>query len=295
MAPMANTGFFKRGGGAGPTNPCGTGASYPAGWQFLHTEISGGLGSWGNMLKVDGFNSFGAFLGNITDGSTNICYKNGEIDLAAADAFFTGDADVENLFDQFERDDVLDDSAGNSYIKTDNKMSFEGAFLKSSPLNPSGIASINLGSPWTMCYVLDYPAAPKTGFNVNSPIAGSNLLRLVWSGNGVDFIVRFQSPNQGYFYSGLRSSGVKLLILTYDGTSPINRSGLNLYWNGSLETPNGIYNGGSPTNSAFSQARFGLPNSSEGYFKEFDMFNFAFDAADVANAKSIYEQKYTFS
>jgi hypothetical protein len=281
--------------GGGPANPCGTGASYPAGWRFLHSELSGGLGSWGNTLKVFGYNGFGANIENVTDGDDNFCYLDAEIDKTSMDAFFTVDADVETLFDQFERDDVVDKSVGDSYIKSANDLSFNGGFDKSSALDASGISSVNLGSAWTMIWVLDYTSLPTINKNIESPLAGSNFLRLVWSGNGTDLIVRFQSPNQGYFYSGLRASGVKFVVVTYDGTAPINRSGLKLYWNSSTaETENGIYNSGAPTDAAFSEVNFGLPASAGGYFREFDMFNYAFDSSDVATAKEILEQKYTF-
>lgn len=283
-------------GGAGPTNPCGTGASYPAGWRFVHDEISGGLGSWGNMLKVNGFNSFGATIENVTDGSSNFCYKDGEIDKAAMDAFFTGNADVEFMYDQLGNDDLIDGSAGFGYITTDNDLNFDGTQEKTSSLNPSGIASKNIGDAWSACYVLNYPSLPTVNRDISLPNRTTTRFRLTWSGNGVDLIARFQSPNQGYFYSGLRASGIKFLVVTYDGTSPINRSGINLYWNNSTaETPNGSYNGGAPTSVPFSSINIGLPNGAGGYFYEFDFFDHALTPTEVATIMSIYEQIYTFS
>ena len=280
---------------SGIPNICGTGNVAPPGWVYLHDVIPGGIGSWGNMPKVNGYNNFAANVENIPDGITNVCYKDGAIDFAALNAFFTVNADVEIMYDQFGFDNAIDDSAGLGYIKLANRMNFNGSLRKSTLLNASGIASLRLGSACTFSYVLDYTSLPAVNISIFCPLAGANFLNIIWSGNGVDLIVRFQAPNQGYFYSGLRAAGTKHVVITYDGTVPINRSGLKLYWNGVLQTPAGFYNSGAPANNFYTRLEFGLPTNANGYFEEFDLCAGALTAAQVTTAKTNLEQRYTFS
>lgn len=284
--------------GDGPANPCGTGASYPAGWKFLHTEISGGLGSWGNMLKVEGFNNFGATLTNVGDGTQDFCYLDGEIDKAAMDSFYSSDADVETQYDQLELNDITDFSNGSGYIKLDNDLNSGGTEIASPTPISGGLGLLQNSSARTICMVVNYPSTPNVNefFGVIKASTGSD--QWVWSGNGVSLIMRFSGPNQGYFYNGLRSSGTKLIIWTYDGTTPINRSGINLYWNGSTtaEVPAGIYNSGAPAVNTISGVSFGVSVSNgDSFFKELDIFDHAFNASEITAALDVYSQKYTFS
>ena len=276
-------------------NLCGTGAIAPLGWEYLHSEISGGLGSWGNMIKVEGFNSKGATVENVTDGSLDVCYKDGEIDKSALDSFFTANADVKDQYDQFGLNDLNDGSINSEYNKSANDLN-KGGSHKISSFSGS-LSSLKNSDSWTICIVIDSIDTPTVNQLFNPISFGTSDLQAIWSGNNTSLILRFGGPNQGYFYNGLRSSGTKLLIITYDGTSPINRSGLNLYWNGSTtaETPAGSYNSGAPASNQV-LAEVALRNwRGDSYAKELDIFDSAFGSTEILAAKSAYEQLYTFS
>tara|TARA_R110002020_G_scaffold154973_1_gene335726 strand:- start:199 stop:1068 length:870 start_codon:yes stop_codon:yes gene_type:complete len=289
---MSFVNSYRYASGGGSDNPCGTGASYPAGWKFLHTEISGGLGSWGNMLKVEGFNDIGATISNVGDGSEDFCYLDGEIDKTAIDSFFSADSDVDNQYDQFGVNDLVDYVAGDGYSKTDNNLNFGGC---ENTAVSGDLALLNTGDPWTICIVTDYTGIPQSA-NGHNPFGSTSGLLYNFTGSNT-LIIRFLVPNQGWAYSGLRTAGKKLAIITYDGTSPINRSGLNLYWNGSTtaEVPTTTYNSGTPTNAPVTsvQTRGGATNPD--FALEFDIFDHAFNSSEITAALEVYEQKYTFS
>jgi hypothetical protein len=295
--------MMRRRGGVIPPNICGTGQLFPPGWKFLHSEISGGLGSWGNMLKVFGFNNLGATVVNVTDGTLSVCYENGEIDKYTLDSFFTEDARVTSQFDQFELNQLVSSTSTLGYIKSDNDLNrgFTDRNVSAGPpavLINGALGSLQNDSPRTVCMVVDYPSTPTVN-EAFGPLRFPSSIGAdfwTWSGNNVSLIMRMNGPNQGYFYNGLRSAGTKLIIWTYDGTSPINRSGMQLYWNGNTtpETPDGIYNSGAPSSQVISGVQFGS-NTSSAFYKELDIFDFAFGPTEIAAALECYEQLYTFS
>jgi len=109
--------------------------------------------------------------------------------------------------------------------------------------------------------------------------------------------VRYSNPQEGYQYAGLRSSGTKLLIITSAGGSTLDRTKLNLYWNGATtpETPSAFYAGGANAEAPIIRVRASAWGG-DSFFKEFDLLPYVVTTEQITTIKEYYEAKgYSFS
>jgi hypothetical protein len=268
---------------------------------YLFNLIPAPLLTLGMSKKVEGYEGDVAQIENNADGVFELPFnENGYADMAAADAFFTEDADPNLYYDQFGDNDFNDDSAGTQYSKLDNDF-MTGLMRRTHSITPftGSLASLKNNDPYSIVIVVDSKDIPTTG-NTIYPLkfpgsAGS--LRVVWSGNGTTLIVRYEGPNQGWQFSGLRSAGTKLIIITSDGGAPLHRDGLKLYWNGNTtpEVASHSYNSGNPAEQTITGVEAGAWGG-DSWFKEFDLLPYVATTQHITTIKEFYEGKgYPFS
>jgi hypothetical protein len=246
---------------------------------YLFNLIPAPLLTLGMSKKVEGYGGDAAQIENNADGVFELPFNSsGYADMAAANAFFTEDADPNLYYDQYGDNDFNDDSAGTQYSKADNDF-MTGLMRRTHSITPftGPLASLKNNDPYSIVLVVDSKDIPTTG-NTIYPLkfpGGTGSLRMVWSGNGTTLIVRYEGPNQGWQFSGLRTAGTKLIIITSAGGSPLHRDGLKLYWNGNTtpEVASHSYNSGNPAEQTITGVEAGAWGG-DSWFKEYDLLGY---------------------
>ena len=266
---------------------------------FLFNLMAPPLITVGLTKKVDGYTGAAAQLVNAGDGTLELEFNSGYADLAAADAFFSADADVDVFYDQLGTNHLTQDTAGNQYQKSTNDFMLGGISRLAVSGFSGDLANMKNIDPYTVVLIIDSKDTPITDV-VFTPLeftSSRGSLLMVWSGNGTTLIVRYSNPQEGYQYAGLRSSGTKLLIITSAGGSTLDRTKLNLYWNGATtpETPSAFYAGGANAEAPIIRVRASAWGG-DSFFKEFDLLPYVVTTEQITTIKEYYEAKgYSFS
>ena len=120
----------------------------------------------------------------------------------------------------------------------------------------------------------------------------NNDFRLQYSGDNLWFQINGTSGFSRNVYTSTRTSGVKLIIATYDGSE--SRNGLNLYIN-DITTPLTVDSTAGDVNSGYGFSSNMVIDTDQTFVNEIHLFRKEFDLSERETAKEILEQYYTFS
>jgi hypothetical protein len=273
MFPMANTGFFKQQGGGG-------------GFRYLHDEISGGLFAYSHLKNR------AAYSGECVNvAATDYGFTDNLVPLSTIQTDYPSTAPV-TLYDQVGANNIT--GLGNGWDGTD--------YTPDSLKNSSVIGySAAFSDPRTTIVVIDMSTA-GTGTTqgiIDIYNSSNTYYTILYSTSNNLFLRKRNGANSNKQYSGLRNTGLHLLIWTDNGS--LDSTGTELYYDDMVTAKTAASTSGTTPdatltgNIALMQCLGGNVAKIDGYVKEYHQFNKVLSQSEREAAKEILEQYYTFS